>query len=601
MGSSRFVRIAAVFLGFIPCIAFGQMPPPRVVEGEYLIKMKSGSAGTIQAKLMGKASLKAAFDSQGAYHVSTKDAGLVQQLERDPEVEYVEPNYILQSIAPEVNSGPLTAQSIDDYDQTAAPVRADEGWALASPYDANNRPIVAIVDTGLDKGHYVFARTGAVWVNTREIPANGVDDDFNGFVDDVNGWNFLANNPNFYDDENHGTHVAGIVLGATQNIVVNDRNKLQPAKIQIMPLKFLDGNGEGTTAAAINAINYAVKMGAKVINCSWGGGAYSRALHDAITNAYNHGVLVVTAAGNYESNNDATPMYPANYDVPSNVSVAATTDSDRLAKFSNYGATTVQLGAPGVFVYSTVPGDALITLSGTSMAAPFVAGAAALAYREAGQISGYQMRSLLMGTTDRISFLNGFVASSGRINLESLMSAAKSMVTTQAFQPDYTPVYKAERSPANDAGGGAAGCGLVRAVSGGGPGTPGASGILAVLLGLPVLLWLALRRQAPAKARRYDRFVMSSDIVIRAGDRELAGTVKTISLGGLSFNVDEVLEKGGSVQMKIMGPGGGDALEVEGHIVWNERNKAYGVQFDGVKESVRQTLFGWTRGLVRQS
>lgn len=601
MGRFYFALSAsAAFFAFSHSAVAG--PPVRVAEGEYLIKLKSSATATLQGKLMGKGSLKAAFDSKGSYHISTKDAGLIQNLKNDPDVEYVEPNFILQSIEPEVNSDKLTAQAINDYDQTGAPVKATEAWSRSSAYDPGNRPIVAIVDTGLDKTHYVFENTGALWVNPGEIPGNGIDDDFNGYVDDVSGWNFLGNNSNFMDDENHGTHVAGIVLGATQNIIVNDPNTLEPAKIRIMPLKFLDGHGEGTTAAAINAINYAVKMGAKVINCSWGGGAYSRALHDALTNAYNRGVLIVTAAGNYSSNNDVEPMYPAAYDVPSNVSVAATTDSDRLAKFSNYGATTVHVGAPGIYVYSTVPGDYLLSLSGTSMAAPFVAGAAALAYREAGQISGYQMRSLIMGTGDTTSFLNGFVASSARINVDSLIGASKNMVATQAFQPDYTPVYKAERSPSSDEAGGGAGCGLIRAVSqGAGPGSPGASGMLSVLFGLPVLLWFALRRQAPAKARRFDRFVMNSEIVIRAGDRELAGRLNTISLGGLSFNVDEILEKGGSVQMKIMGPNGGEALEVEGHIVWNERNSAYGVQFDGVQETVRQTLFGWTRNLVRQS
>nr|HRO68538.1 S8 family peptidase [Pseudobdellovibrionaceae bacterium] len=333
----------------------------EVVDGEYIVRFKPTGSARVQQKLRGKAFLKAAFAGKGTFHLTQTDPALVGELSADPDVLYIEPNYRLSSIKPAEAGKPQQDPGV--YSQTYASVRATEAWQLASPTDANNRPIVAIIDTGLDASHPVFTRSNSVWVNPGEIPGNGIDDDFNGYVDDVNGWNFIGNSANFFDDENHGTHVAEIVLGATQNIVGAPTIE---SKIRLMPLKFLDKNGSGSTAAAVNAIYYAVNMGAKVINCSWGGSSYSRALHDAITHAYEKGVLVVTAAGNYSSNNDSAPMYPANYAVPSNLAVAAATDGDRLASFTNYGSKTVHLASPGVYVFSTLPGGWWASMSGTS-------------------------------------------------------------------------------------------------------------------------------------------------------------------------------------------------------------------------------------------
>lgn len=581
---------------------------PAVIPGEYILKVRAHAAPTVHSKLQGKAFLKAAFSTKGSYHVTGADAELVEALKADPDVEYIEPNYVLSSIPIDAEGEHFQAQSAQYYDQTGAKVKATEAWTASSPHSDSNRPIVAVIDTGVDIDHYVFRNTGAIWVNPGEIPDNGIDDDFNGYIDDVHGWNFVNQRPASADRENHGTHVAGIVLGATQDILANS---LQPAKIQVMPLKFLDGNGSGSTAAAINAIYYAVNMGAKVINCSWGGASYSRALHDAITYAYNNSVLVVTAAGNYSSNNDAKAIYPANYPVPSNVSVAASTDSDRLTNFSNYGESTVHLAAPGSYVYSTVPGDWFSSLSGTSMAAPFVAGVAALALREAPQITAFQLRDLVLSTVDYAPQTRGQTSTGGRINAERMVMTAKTLVTSVAYMPQYSPVHQADRSTAsttNDSPAGG-GCGTVSSLAaatyrGGRPGGGfGTAAALALLFGLPLFVWWSLRRAAttPASRRRHDRYLMQSDLVIKCGERELVGTLKTISLGGLSFNVDEALEKGGNVQLKVLGPDGREAIEVEGRIVWSERNQAYGVQFEKAEEGVRSVISSWTRGLVKQA
>lgn len=602
----RQVRLKQSLRVLLPFFLMGLAGPVHsqqvsaVVQGEYIVKMKSGLAHKVGLKMGAKGMVRAAFAANGTFHVKAADESLVADLKNDPDVEYVEPNFVLQSIDSVIHAQNLTAQAASYYDQTGSAVKATEAWAQSSAYATANRPIVAIVDTGLDKTHSVFVNSNALWVNTGEIPANQIDDDNNGYVDDVNGWNFITGTGDFTDDESHGTHVAGIVLGATQDILATT---LQPAKIRLMPLKFLDSTGSGSTAAAINAIYYAVNMGAKVINCSWGGGSYSRALQDAMTYAYNHGVLVTTAAGNYSSNNDVSPMYPANYTVPSNISVAATTDSDVLASFSNFGATSVAIGSPGLYVFSTMPGNTFATLSGTSMAAPFIAGSAALALRESTSLTGYQLKSLVTSTADSIPGLHGQVSSSGRVNVLQMVVGAQGMTGVQAYQPTYVPVYQVDRSVASDSTTSAtpAGCGLVKAVSAGaGPGSPGSSGALAILFGLPFLVWFTLRRKAPQFHRRFERYTMESQVMVRSNGRELVGTLKTISMGGACFNVDEALERGGSVTMKITGPEGSEAIEVEGRVVWSERNQSYGVQFNEVREGVRETLFGWTRKLMRQ-
>lgn len=564
----------------------------EVVEGEYLVRFKPAAVHKVQQKLRGKGFLKAAFAGKNTFHLSNTQRDLVQELQSDPDVLYIEPNYRLKTIEPVEMSSILSQPR---YIQSYAPIRATDAWAASSSLDDNpERPIVAVLDTGLDKNHRVFVDSGALWVNPREIPNNGIDDDFNGYVDDVHGWNFVRHSANFADDQGHGTHVSGIVLGATQDFYAST---LEPAKIQIMPLKFLDKDGSGTTSSAVNAIYYAVDMGAKVINCSWGGGAYSRALHDALTHAYERGVLIVSAAGNDFKNNDLAPMYPASYDVPSNLSVVATTDHDRLASFSNFGSKTTHLGAPGVQIFSTMPDSWYAEMSGTSMATPLVAGAAALALREAPSLTGYQLRSLVMGSVDPVAGLAGKTASQGRINMQRMLTQAKDNISVFAYQPDYNPVYLAERRVATEttAGGG---CGLIKATGAGLP-PGGGSGLVWLLLLAPLALWMLFRFRAPQFQRRHDRYVLNSNLVIKAGEREIVASLKTISVGGLSFNLDEALERGGSLQMKVLGPDGETAIEVEGRIVWNERNQAYGVAFESVREQARSAILSWSRGLTK--
>ena len=243
--------------------------------------------------------------------------------------------------------------------------------------------------------------------------------------DDVFGADFFANDSNPDDDGGHGTHVAGIIGAQGNNAVgVTGVNW----DVNVMALKFLDENGEGNTADAANAIDYAVAHGARVVNASWGGPSFSQALYGAIKRAGDRGALVVAAAGNEGVNADVRPDYPAAFDLPNIVSVAATDRSDRLLDFSNYGAKSVDLAAPGDDVYSTVPTlsdpSGYASFSGTSMAAPFVSGAAALYLSKFPQASVDQIKAALLQSADRLPTLAGKTVSGGRLNIARALGAA---------------------------------------------------------------------------------------------------------------------------------------------------------------------------------
>jgi subtilisin family serine protease len=605
---------------------------PEVVPGEYIVKFKAMAApsGALN-KVQNKIALKGSFPRMNMYHISLKGGAAAAQdldeLASDPDVEYIEPNYIFKKAdfndqaglgAPDQVYEAGAVQALDQvsasavtYSQSGAQTKVSDAWSIESTA-TSYRPIVAIVDTGLDKSHPVFVGSNALWVNTHEIPNNGIDDDYNGYIDDVNGWNFINDTGDFADDDGHGTHVAGIIVGTSLNIFANPVT--ETAKMQIMPLKFLDANGSGTTSNAIRAIYYAVNNGARVINNSWGGASYSRSLHEALTFAYANRIFIATAAGNNGKNNDSVAMYPANYDVPSNMAVAATTDYDFMASFSNYGSRLVHIASPGVLILSTLPNNRTGTMSGTSMATPFISGMAALAMREAPFLTGYQIKDIMMAKATNVSGLLGKVSTSARINSYNLIAEAKIQASVQGSQPDYSPAYQADaRGLASDSASRNTGCGLVSTALLNGPGNKsngfGGAGAMAGLFLLPVIVWAVLRQRAkekelaaaadPAGRRRYDRFKMDSDIRVMVGDRELVGSLKTISLGGASFSADEALEKGGIISMKISSPDGRDMVEVQGQVVWNEANQAYGVQFAGTAQGTLSMIQKWTVGLMK--
>ena len=276
----------------------------------------------------------------------------------------------------EADTTPNDPQAGSQWDMAA--IDAQNAWTITT---GSASVVVAIIDTGVDYNHVDLDAN--IWTNPGEIPGNGIDDDGNGFVDDIHGYDFVNDDGNPMDDNGHGTHVAGTIAAEGNNATGVTGVTWSTS---IMALKFLAANGSGYLSDAVEAINYATMMrtrygvNVRVENNSWGGGGFSSAMQAAIQASNDAGILFVAAAGNSGTNNDAVAQYPANYDSPNVISVAATTQNGQLASFSCYGATTVDIAAPGVSILSTTPNNTYSTYSGTSMATPHVSAVAALAW-----------------------------------------------------------------------------------------------------------------------------------------------------------------------------------------------------------------------------
>ncbi|WP_165602680.1 S8 family peptidase [Candidatus Terasakiella magnetica] len=400
----------------------------------------------------------------------------------DPNVEAVEPNYLYHATA-----SPTNDEYIDDLWHLNS-VSAFKAWDRLPKQENGKDIIVAVVDTGIQLNHEDLK--GHIWKNTKEIPGNLEDDDGNGYVDDLTGWNFHDNNqmpyshlnpipvasidpdtgrfkcsghPTKKDYEIHGTHVAGIIAAAQNNNigVAGVYNR-----IKIMPLKALGGPcGYGDSKAILRAVLYAYVHGAKIINMSLGGYAHSEMAQRVYEFLSKEGVLVVAAAGNAQNNNDGRyKSYPASYPANGILSVAATDSQDHLAEFSNYGKRGVDLAAPGVKILSTAPRDIkkdwpqsnYIALSGTSMAAPVVSGAAAILLAQNPKLNNIQLKNMLMSGTDKLTNLKGKVLTGGRLNIAKALSQ-RTVVTkqkknerTQRQEP--TPEMQSSSGPASVGG-----------------------------------------------------------------------------------------------------------------------------------------------------
>ena len=612
-----------VLILILPTLAFAQ----DYVPGEIIVKMKPAASTSSKHQFIGKVSLqgkmalKQSWNRFNLHHFQLKGGQSVEQAVaealKDDSVLYAEPNYLFrkQSVGIEDSFSAEEMQELDieaysgggSFGLTQANISVEQTWGIVGNSPAEQVPVVAVIDSGVDYNHYVFVDSGAIWSNDDEIPGNGIDDDGNGYIDDVRGWNFAYNNNNPMDDDNHGTHVAGIILGTTQDILAST---VEPAKIKIMPLKFLSATGEGSTSDAIEAINYAINNGASILNNSWGGGSYSQALQDAVIAAYNSRVSFIAAAGNSTNNNDISATYPASYTVPNVVSIAATRIDDDLAYFSNFGAQSVHVASPGVSILSTLPNDSFGYSSGTSMAAPFVAGLAALMKYEAGEINGFQVRELLFNNSAGIGSLANKVASQSRIDTFQAVSHVQSS-SISSFQPEFDESMRGPASygSSGETSSGAGGCGLVKAVwdkakSKGGNSQPpwGSTALMLGLLFAPILVLLSIRhrqRLNPANRRQFPRYKIDSQVRIQVGEREVVGNVSSISLGGARVDTDALLESGGIVTMSIASPDGEQRVEVQGRVVWSEEKKAYGVQFCDAEESVLTAIGSWTRRLVK--
>ncbi|MFH1656973.1 MAG: S8 family serine peptidase [bacterium] len=443
--------LSAIFLSFF-ALSVMAAKSPDYVAGEVILKLKSDlsiadnqaktgirSLDNLNSKYKVKSMEKIIKQSKKENNglekiyllklqkgVNIEEA--IKEFNKDPNIEYAEPNYIVTTESTPDDSSYNLLWGMNNTGQTGgmadADIDAPEAWDMNT---GNGSAVVAVIDTGIDYTHSDLAAN--IWINPGEIADNGLDDDGNGFIDDVHGWDFVNNDNDPMDDNGHGTHCAG-TIGAIGNngigVVGVNWN------VKVMPVKFLNASGSGSTDAAINAINYATLMGVNVMSNSWGGGGFSQALEDAIAVANVADISFIAAAGNSGSNNDLSPHYPSSYDVPNVIAVAATDHNDNLASFSCYGLNSVDLGAPGVNIYSTVPtGTCLLCdpsgyryLNGTSMATPHVAGAAALlkSYFPEATVSDIKVRLLSLG--DSVSSLYGKTVSGKRLNVyNSLVEA----------------------------------------------------------------------------------------------------------------------------------------------------------------------------------
>ena len=351
----------------------------------------------------------------------------VRNLSGQPGVAYAEPNYVLALDAPAVTptqAAPTNTHGDglpDDLDprlwglhnqgQDGGAAGVDIGaagaWQVATGRPNGSGPLVCVVDTGLDYDHEDLKAN--VWTNPGEVAGDGLDNDGNGVVDDVHGANFAYGTSDPRDDNSHGSHCAGIIGAVGNNgkgiVGVNWNATIAGAKV-------FDSHGMATNDALINGILYSARIGARVTSNSWGGGLFSQALHDAFQASP---ALHICAAGNFSSDNDVAPFYPADYDLDNIVSVAAIDRKGALAPFSNYGANSVDVAAPGVDILSTVPGG-YATMSGTSMAAPHVAGVAALVLARFPNLSNDELKARLVNTSVHQDNLEGRVRSAGRVN-----------------------------------------------------------------------------------------------------------------------------------------------------------------------------------------
>jgi subtilisin family serine protease len=349
-------------------------------------------------------------------------ASIVAQYSQLPEVEYAEPNYEIN--LEETNAGPLVpvlphdpqfndqwalANSGQKGGKQGADISATLAWSITTGTD---KLVVAVLDTGVDYTHEDLVEN--MWV--RPATMAPYHDNELGTIDDLNGFNAIDTAADPMDDNGHGTHCAGIIgAEGENNIGIAGVNW----KVQIMPLKFLNAGGSGSTKDAIEAINYVINrkkagVNVRIISASWGSTQKSRALGDVIRKAYENDILFVAAAGNSSVNNDRTPHYPSSY--PNVISVAALDRNDQLASFSNFGVKSVMIGAPGVDILSTWLGNEYEEKSGTSMATPVVSGVAALILSKNPRMSVDDLSKRLMDSTDPIIALKGKTVSGGRIN-----------------------------------------------------------------------------------------------------------------------------------------------------------------------------------------
>jgi subtilisin family serine protease len=405
------------------------------VSDELLIRFKKGADDKTKNRILKKlgATIVETYPNSGVYLLQLP-AGLTPKQARDyvkgdAGVHKAEPNYVIRTSSLPIPNDTYFSQlyGLYNYGQTGgtpgADIKAAAAWTITT---GSPSVVVALIDTGVDYSHPDLAAN--MWVNSGEIAGNGVDDDGNGYADDIYGFFTSDQSADPMDTVGHGTHVAG-TIGAVGN---NSQGVIGVSpQVRIMALKSMLAGGYGVVSDAVRAIDYLIAMkqrgvNVRVINASWYADTaeFPTALYEAVKAARDNNIVFVVAAGNNAQDIDATAAYPASFDLENVITVAALDHNDNLASFSNYGATRVHVAAPGVNIYSTMPGGSYTYKNGTSMAAPHVTGLVALMAAQYPQYTYQQIRSKILSTVDTLPNLQGRVLTAGRINAWKALSGS---------------------------------------------------------------------------------------------------------------------------------------------------------------------------------
>jgi subtilisin family serine protease len=415
--------LAVALLSFFAAISAQATP-----FNGYIVKVKSGSQFLKSRALSQYGQVtKVTATTFGTYARLETKSGFtdkaMQALANNPEIEYIEPNYII-SLSSVKGEAPRDAMfgkqwgminngkngGIFSPGVAGEDINVARAWDITKGATGDAVVRIAVIDTGIDYNHPDLK--SQMDINSAELTGKeGVDDDKNGYVDDIYGYDFSNKDGDPADGHGHGTHCAG-VIGASHNSVGVAGVM---ANVKIVAIKFLSDKGSGETIDAISAIDYAIKRKVQVMSNSWGGGDKEQSLLDAITAAEQAGINFVAAAGNESNNNDSTASYPANYEVSNVISVGSFTSQGAKSSFSNYGLKSVHVTAPGSTILSTYKGG-YSNLSGTSMAAPHVSGVVGLLLSKEPGLTPAQIRERLIRTSTQTTKLKSASLSGGRVD-----------------------------------------------------------------------------------------------------------------------------------------------------------------------------------------
>jgi subtilisin family serine protease len=429
--------------------AFGAQSDGYIVKFKKTTNLTKSTFKTLTTKKMEK------LNTAGTIYFidDLKSLGLTKKtIAANPEVEYIEPNYIY-NIVPVIEENKSYSFNSFRTDEILDP-KFGQQWGLMNtgknggklPGGGKGNPgggtgwggsslslegenadldaieawkvtkgskdlVIAVIDTGIDYNHEDLK--DQMWTNTAELNGTeGVDDDGNGLVDDIYGYDFANSDSDPMDDQSHGSHCAGIIAASHNTSGIRGIM----GNVKLMALKFLTAKGSGTTKGAIQAIQYATEKGVDIMSNSWGGGGKSQALEDVIKEASDAGIIFVAAAGNSNANNDRKGHYPSNYKVENVISVGAMNSRGERASFSCYGKESVHVFAPGRNILSTIPNNKYKSYSGTSMATPYIAGVLGLLKTLEPEISPVQAKQKLIDTSVKTEKLSKFSISGGYVN-----------------------------------------------------------------------------------------------------------------------------------------------------------------------------------------